>query len=399
MSDVTRSREVLERLTRSEPDLSLAIEALVVARRAGSPAELDRALDAVAAAFDDSELTVSALEHLRAQPTLARELVWRAPREPGPRVSAWLAEAGIDWGRVQRTDDRNGKPSQQCILLDGERCGWYRRWERDGRLLEETEYRHGRRHGRSRTYQDGGYVLDQHFVDDRLDGEERRYDRAGNLRHRGQYVQGERTGRWVWWDERQQQIGERDFTGLTLAALQTRARALMPDRDALLRWLWTLEPPLPAGAEAYLTQLLDGPFGEHLAEEGGRAVGWRYEGQRQGVWRIFAPRGGLWRRIEYRDGVAHGRWVEYRDDGTIEVEGQCQGGLAEGLWRRFAPRGRLLAEVVYRNDRPWHGWSLERVPDHRWVEVQLVEGELRWPADAEDVNRGAMLNLPRGLAY
>ena len=51
-----------------------------------------------------------------------------------------------------------------------------------------------------RYYPNGKVELRQHFSDGKLDGAYERYNEAGGLVEKGQFVDGEKEGKWVWYD-------------------------------------------------------------------------------------------------------------------------------------------------------------------------------------------------------
>ena len=57
----------------------------------------------------------------------------------------------------------------------------------------------------------------------------------------------------------------------------------------------------------------------------------------------------LWREVD-ADGRAHGRWLEWTDNGVLRYRAGWRGGLGDGVWTYYLPDGALRYYGVYRAD-------------------------------------------------
>ena len=60
-----------------------------------------------------------------------------------------------------------------------------------------------------------------------------------------------------------------------------------------------------------------------------------------------SPRQGLREEGNFQQGVRHGLWKAWRDDGTLRSSGHYAHGLREGTWESFSSSGALLSELHY----------------------------------------------------
>lgn len=69
-----------------------------------------------------------------------------------------------------------------------------------GEIIEETQYRFGRPHGRSRTWNsDGLLTSDAWYEEGELNGEYRSWWDNGHLKEQGNYVHGKRVDGYIWY--------------------------------------------------------------------------------------------------------------------------------------------------------------------------------------------------------
>ncbi len=60
-----------------------------------------------------------------------------------------------------------------------------------------------------------------------------------------------------------------------------------------------------------------------------------------------AERPGLSAEGVFRQGIRHGEWKTYRDDGSLQSKGVFAMGLRTGVWEAYDPQGVVLSEMNY----------------------------------------------------
>ena len=64
-------------------------------------------------------------------------------------------------------------------------------------------------------------------------------------------------------------------------------------------------------------------------------------------------------KATYKNGIRHGPWFTYWDNGQLRENGNYNDGNLDGLWMRYHKNGRLSERGNYTNDKidgPWGGF-------------------------------------------
>ena len=180
---------------------------------------------------------------------------------------------------------RSGELESKGTFSNGHRVGQWTFWNNAGTKVRAGSYRLEDRPGRSGSSQDGMWTY---------------WDDAGRTRRCGQYVMGTPVGTWTYWlpDGRARAVHYQ--TG--------RFVPQQPTTTELARYRGLLQ--CPEGAQA---QGAPPPFGRRLGCERPR---WLRKPVRHGKTIEWYASGQKWGEREYVDGVLHGPFFQWHDDGT-----------------------------------------------------------------------------------
>ena len=76
------------------------------------------------------------------------------------------------------------------------------------------------------------------------------------------------------------------------------------------------------------------------------------DGQMHGKRMLYfdAPNDPVYAIEHHVDGMYHGMYKSYYEDGTLDFEGRYEQNTMEGLWKKFYPNGQLQEEVTFSNN-------------------------------------------------
>ncbi len=236
-----------------------------------------------------------------------------------------------------------GQLKMQGRLVDGTPDGAWTVWYEDGVRAGELTYRNGRPHGRWRLWHPNGQVkAEQHWDFGLQHGVWKEWHENGALSTEETHEYGSKSGPWKrWWDNGQKRSEGACPEGTTPQKPcfnQAGQEIECEFMDAAwCRFVSTgfseeMLPPHvdypwkhPEGAA------LECPEGQELMGEGpGNGQHWcELDAVPQGLHKVWKA-GNLVYRFEYKDGVPHGQWTAWHDNGMKEweehnVEGQKLG--------------------------------------------------------------------------
>ncbi|MFN3874879.1 MAG: toxin-antitoxin system YwqK family antitoxin, partial [Flavobacteriales bacterium] len=209
---------------------------------------------------------------------------------------------------VDYWDAKRGIKKSEGLMVNGREWGEWRFYDREGHLIEHSEFKAGERDGHVRIYYPGpspgeGPPRLQH------DGFMRRgvqdstitsYYANGQVMERGAYSMGVKSGPWEYF---------------------------YPDGRPMLKERWSNGIPI-------VTDAWDRD-GEQTVKQGD---GWL---------RAYYPSGAVSELKRYRAGVPDGEQVEYWPAGNIKSQGHCTGGLRNGQWKWYGSNGKPEKETAY----------------------------------------------------
>ena len=65
----------------------------------------------------------------------------------------------------------------------------------------------------------------------------------------------------------------------------------------------------------------------------------------------------MWRRGSFKNGVLHGFWEDFNENGTLLNVGNYMNGKWDGLWKRFYRNGQLQEKGMYIKDKKDGVWE------------------------------------------
>jgi antitoxin component YwqK of YwqJK toxin-antitoxin module len=103
---------------------------------------------------------------------------------------------------------------------------------------------------------------------------------------------------------------------------------------------------------------MEGEWNDWFGDGQRRARTTYHDGRPNLVDRTYWPSGELRHEWTYREGILHGPYRDYREDGSESVLGQFEGGVRDGEWLYFRPDGSVDPDRsgTYAGDlrtRPW----------------------------------------------
>jgi antitoxin component YwqK of YwqJK toxin-antitoxin module len=90
--------------------------------------------------------------------------------------------------------------------------------EQEGNLVKATYY-----------YENGKVKQQGYFKDGKLEGQWKSFDQNGNKTAMGEYVNGEKTGKWFFWDNAQ--LSEVDYTNNAISSVKNWRQEALVNRN------------------------------------------------------------------------------------------------------------------------------------------------------------------------
>ena len=242
---------------------------------------------------------------------------------------------------------------------NGLKHGYWKSFYPDWTLHTEMYYRHGKRDGLFKEYDEKGNLCKvKKFIDDveqLLEGDKplhfkREYYSDGKVRREASFRDNKREGVWREYDENGRVIASQTYkNGLLIdnGIVDTDGRRqgfyqeFFPDSTLKTNGLFV--DGLKSGRWTYYYQ-------NEKEEQSGVYV----EGQPDGEWKWFHDNGQLARVESYLKGVLEGVYKEYDSQGRLIVSGTYFDGMKVGKW--VEQSGNVRSEGEYRNDRKSGEW-------------------------------------------
>lgn len=110
------------------------------------------------------------------------------------------------------------------------------------------------------------------------------------------------------------------------------------------------------------------------------------QGKMEGVEKFYYPSGKLESTLSYKDGIQHGPFKYYYEDGQLKQEGAFEAGKIVGLLKTYYPDGQLQEEVTH-VDGVTEGPFKEYNPNG----TLKAEGAYTSKGEKEDLEQGVFL--------
>jgi len=83
---------------------------------------------------------------------------------------------------------------------------------------------------------------------------------------------------------------------------------------------------------------------EYYPNKQERCGGAMKNGKRDGQWYHFFPDGTLQSELFYVEGVVHGSYALYRENGKLLLKGHYDHGICDGIWYRYDENGKQISK-------------------------------------------------------
>jgi antitoxin component YwqK of YwqJK toxin-antitoxin module len=191
----------------------------------------------------------------------------------------------------------NGRKYQSYTVDNGIPNGEFKQWYMSGRIEQEGTYKHGRKDGHW-TYW---------------------HDLEGVKESEGDYLGDKKNGTWRGWDTKNRRSYEHSYKNGIYGGKSKK---------------WQGEHLIEDGK--YENGTREGVWTFFFANNGEvMSFGEFKNGERQGEWTFWRPDGGKRAKIEFKDGIRHGKYEGYSRNGNIVVLGTYVYCLREGKWQYY----------------------------------------------------------------
>ena len=309
---------------------------------------------------------------------------------------------------VDHWDPAKTMKRSEGLMVNGREWGEWKFYDREGRLVEQAEFKAGERDGRVRImYPEGSVQHDGYFKRGVPDSLRTTFYRDGKPMERGLQAQGKKTGEWqYWYPGEQPMLVERwqDSLVIVTAAWDRDGTQTLKDGNGTLRTYYG------SGAlqeeSNYLLGVRSGPFVELFPAGNPKAKGEYRSGLKHGLWEYWGTNGEIEKREGYDKGKLEGAYGRWRRGGETDVSGWYKAGEKDSLWtldhpfrKRPEAAGRPVRER--RGGRPvdqlvhqWqgtehrhlqgraHGWLLARLDAQR---RSRIRGQLQERPEARNL--------------
>jgi antitoxin component YwqK of YwqJK toxin-antitoxin module len=245
--------------------------------------------------------------------------------------------------QIKRMYHNNGRPKSSVNMINGHYEGYYREYDREGKIIASKMYAHDS-------------VVAEGIIDEngRQQGNWLLYDDKGNVKAEGAYKDGKRIGAWKFF-----------YPGKVLQQEGNYEKGLPTGA-----WKWYYKNGKPLRNETYVKGKENGistefdDAGNIIAEgeyAGGLKTGlWKYnnneyvvkgcqyvEGLKDGIWKSYNKDGSLFFEGKYIDGNEEGEHVFYYGSGRIREVRSYKTGIPSGDWRFYDENGMLELTITY----------------------------------------------------
>ena len=106
----------------------------------------------------------------------------------------------------------------------------------------------------------------------------------------------------------------------------------------------------------YYEKFTNVPFNGEVT---GKRQGSIWNGMRHGAWIGYRENGQLWYEGNFKNGKRDGAWVSYNENGGLEHKGNNKNGVPEGAWVSYHENGQLRYKGNHKNGKEgdWVGYN------------------------------------------
>ncbi len=292
-------------------------------------------------------------------------------------ASAQGVEPFVDHWDAKKTIKRS-----EGLMVNGREWGEWKFYDREGRLIEQAEFKSGERDGHVRIYYPGGGVQHDGWFKRGVEDSLRvtRY-RDGKIMERGAYNKGRKTGPWTYYyPDSVPMLREvwQDTLVLVTDAWDTTGVRTITNGDGFLRTHYASGSVQEESQ--YIKGVKSGPYLERYPAGNEKVRGQYQGGLKVGTWSFWYSNGKqektethlagrlhgpytLWYRSgqvnvsgAFRGGEKDSVWTWYTTAGKKDMEGPFKAGLREGVWKYWYPNGQLSTTGAFTADKEQGEW-------------------------------------------
>ena len=252
----------------------------------------------------------------------------------------------------------NGIDSVQSHYEDGKKNGHWVWWRKNGLKDKEGDYKNEEKHGIWTAWNDssGTAYHELHketFVDGKIDGQVTKWYKEGKLDRQGIMRGNEKEGEWTYWER----DGKRWLKFNYGDGLERVKLGEIEERDGITFKIGKYEP-------------YSGIVEETGGKRGYKLLGRFLDGERDGKWVQWYDNGQVEVQGEYYRGKKHGEWSLWYNNGKSKEQGTFSFGKIDSLYKYWYDNGHLKEEQRYKKNLPhgrWTKWYKED-PTLKYVE-------------------------------
>ena len=230
---------------------------------------------------------------------------------------------------VKREYHSNGQLEYEWHYANGELDGISKAWYSTGKLAHEYKYDNGVLRSRRTHFMEGGLFKEENYNEKgEKHGVQREWHKNGKLACEEHYENGLRDGIYEEWLAN----GEKWKKGYYINDKQDG------------EWI------IGDGKYNYENGKLEGDFFLRHGD-GAYTVGWYENNRLEGPVNTYLYGSLLVETTEYKEGVQHGPWKKWYDDGKPFFVATCEEGKLEGVYKEWHENGQLARECTYKQGK------------------------------------------------
>jgi antitoxin component YwqK of YwqJK toxin-antitoxin module len=241
------------------------------------------------------------------------------------------------WSEVFFKDGRERVP-RVYYNKEGKLNGRRERYNEDGLLWHESNYKNGLLQGICQEYHSNGQVrFTEFYVDGKKHGYHKEYNFDGLLSESGNYKHGRKDGLW--------------------------------------KSFWDPDP---------LKFFTDGRFVKIFFENGKAQGPWLYYsevGKVDGVWKTFHSNGELHYIETFKNGKKEGLWEEYYKNGQLKTKIYFHNGYKQGMKKEYHSNGQLYSKGHVKHGFRHHSWEEYDANGQLYSKVNYKDGYRHGPSE------------------
>ncbi len=252
----------------------------------------------------------------------------------------------------------SGVDSLKATYLNGEKDGHWIWWRKNGLKDKEGFYKKEKKHGLWTIWNDStgsSYhkLHEETYVNDAIDGKVTKWYKEGGLDRQGIMRGKEKEGEWTYWERGGKRWLKFDYgDGLEKVTLGE-----IEERDGITFKIGKYEPYV-------------GIVEETGGKRGYKLLGRFLDGKRDGKWVQWYDNGQVEVQGEYYRGKKHGEWSLWYNNGKAKEQGTFSFGKVDSLYKYWFDNGHLKEEQRYKKGLAhgrWTKWYKED-PTLKYVE-------------------------------